>query len=100
MLAIRWNPLGRFKAWLMPCLLLFVVASQIGLSLHHHDDLNAHDNCPACIQSQQGFAAPDAAAPLVIRLPESSSLLRVLPTLEACSPFVPFSLSRGPPALI
>ncbi len=83
----------------MPCLLLVVLAAQIGLSFHHHDDLAAHDDCPVCVQSQQGFAAPDVAPPSVVQFSESSSALRILPILEACGPVVLAVRSRGPPAL-
>lgn len=83
----------------MPCLLLAVAAAQVALSFHHHDDLAAHDDCPVCVQSQQGLAAPDVAPPSVVGLSVSSSALRILPILAACGPVVLAVRSRGPPAL-
>ena len=92
-----WNRLGSRMA---PWFVLLAAFVQIGLAFHHHDDLQTHDDCGACIVGHQGSRV-DGIEPIELVL--EPGLVEFLAMGDGLVPVDQDSLpatARGPPSSV
>ena len=92
-----WNRLGSRMA---PWFVLLAAFVQIGLAFHHHDDLQTHDDCGACIVGHQGTGVESLQPVELVLEPGLVEYLVLGDGLEPVDQNSPPATARGPPSSV
>lgn len=77
---------------------LLLVAGLLAIAQHHHDDFDAHDDCPVCALVQSGLDFGDYTPKVAVFWIFLFALVGESRTCKANSHFH-FYRPRGPPAI-